>query len=87
MSAAVEDKRAPTIPAVYSDSLMNNAKVLAKFGRNYDFGVVRPSAKTGSKYPKVSEIMQLAITNALHRRKSVAESLDEAQKQLKVVLN
>ncbi len=87
LSAAVEDKRAPTIPAVYSDSLMNNAKVLAKFGRNYDFGVVRPSAKTGSKYPKVSEIMQLAITNALHRRKSVAESLDEAQKQLKVVLN
>lgn len=86
LAAAVEDNRAPTIAAVYEDEAMASAKVLAKFGSNYAFGVVRPSAAAGSKYPKVSEIMQLEITNALHQRKSVEEALNDAQAAIAAVL-
>lgn len=86
LAAAVEDNRAPTIPAVYADAAMGSAEILAKFGKNYDFGVVRPSATTGSNYPKVSEIMQLEVTNALHRKKSVEEALNDAQAQIEQVL-
>ena len=86
LAAAVEDKRAPTIPAVYNNAMMDDAKVLAKFGTNYNFGVVRPSADTGSNYPKVSETMQLAITNALNQTMSVADALNAAQADLEVIL-
>lgn len=86
LAAAVEDNRAPTISAVYDDPAMGGAEILAKFGKNYDFGVVRPSATTGSNYPKVSEIMQLEITNALHRQKTVEEALNDAQAQIEAVL-
>ncbi len=86
LTAAVEDNRAPTIPAIYDDAAMTSAEVLAKFGKNYDFGVVRPSASTGSKYPKISEIMQLAVTNALHQQKTVEEALNDAQSQIEAVL-
>ncbi|RYH11374.1 ABC transporter substrate-binding protein [Tropicimonas sp. IMCC6043] len=86
LAAAIDDNRAPTIPAVYENPDMAGAEVLAKFGSNYDFGVVRPSAETGSKYPKVSEIMQLEITNALHQQKTVEEALNDAQTQIEAVL-
>mgnify|MGYP001628208300 FL=1 len=66
---------------------MGSNEVLAKFGANYDFGVVRPSAGSGAKYPRVSEIMQLEITNALHRQKTVEEALNDAQKQLDALLS
>lgn len=84
--AAVQDNRAPTIPSVYDDPSMAENEVLAKFGKNYDFGVVRPSAGSGAKYPRVSEIMQLEITNALHRQKSVEEALTDAQTQIEALL-
>lgn len=87
LTAAIEDNRAPTIPSVYEDPSMGNNQVLSKFGANYDFGVVRPSAGTGSDYPRVSEIMQLEITNALHRQKSVEEALNDAQAQLEALLS
>lgn len=86
LTAAVEDNRAPTLPAVYDDEAMGAAEILSKFGKNYDFGVVRPSASTGSNYPKVSEIMQLEVTNALHRKKSVEEALNDAQAQIEAIL-
>ncbi len=86
LAAAVEDNRAPTISAVYDDPAMASAEVLAKLGKNYDFGVVRPSASTGSKYPKISEIMQLEVTNALHQQKTVEEALNDAQAQIEAVL-
>lgn len=86
LTAAVEDNRAPTIPSVYDDPSMGSNEVLAKFGANYDFGVVRPSAESGSNYPRVSEIMQLEITNALHQQKSVEEALNDAQAQIEALL-
>ncbi|WP_417522554.1 ABC transporter substrate-binding protein [Marinovum sp.] len=86
LAAAVNDNRAPTIPSVYEDPSMAENEVLAKFGSNYDFGVVRPSAGSGSKYPRVSEIMQLEITNALHRQKTVEEALNDAQEQLDALM-
>lgn len=87
LTAAVEDNRAPTIPSVYEDESMGSNEVLAKFGANYEFGVVRPSAGTGSDYPRVSEIMQLEITNALHRQKTVEDALNDAQAQLETLLS
>jgi len=87
LAAAVEDNRAPTIPAVYEDPAMADNEVLAKFGANYAFGVVRPSAGTGADYPRVSEVMQLEITNALHRQKTVEEALNDAQAQLEDLLS
>lgn len=86
LAAAIEDNRAPTMPAVYEDEAMAGATILAKLGANFEFGVVRPSASTGSKYPKVSEIMQLEITNALHRQKSVETALNDAQSALNALL-
>ena len=86
LTAAVEDNRAPTIQAVYDDEAMAGNETLAKFGKNYDFGVVRPSAGTGSDYPRVSEIMQLEITNALHQQKTVEEALNDAQAELEALL-
>ncbi|MBI1173118.1 extracellular solute-binding protein [bacterium] len=86
LAAAVEDNRAPTIPAVYKDPTMAKAEVLAKFGADFDFGVVRPSAEAGSNYPKVSEIMQIEITNALHKQKTVEQALNDAQSQIEAVL-
>ena len=86
LAAAVEDNRAPTLPAVYDDPAMAEAAVLAKFGGNYDVGVVRPSAGTGELYPQVSEIMQLEVTNALHRQKTVEEALNDAQAQIEALL-
>ena len=87
LTAAVEDNRAPTIPGIYDNDAMKGNAVLAKFGKNYDYGVVRPSAGSGSKYPRVSEIMQLEITNALHRQKTVEEALNDAQAQLDALLS
>lgn len=86
LMAALEANRAPAVPTIYDDPRMAAAQVLAKFGRNYDVGVVRPSAGTGSLYPRISEIMQLEITNALHRRKPVEEALDDAQDQIEALV-
>ena len=86
LAAAVEDSRAPTIPSVYEDKAMMSAEVLAKFGKNFDFGVVRPSATTGSNYPKVSETMQLAISSALNQRESVEDALNDAQSKIIAIL-
>ncbi len=87
LAAAVEQNRAPAVPAVYTDPALAKAAVLTKLGKDFDVGVVRPSATTGSLYPKVSEIMQLEITNALHRRKTVEQALNDAQKQIEALSN
>ena len=52
---------------------------------HFDVGVVRPSATTGSLYPKVSEIMQTEVTSALHRQKTVEQALNDAQQQIEAL--
>jgi len=86
LRAAVDQNRAPTVPKVYDDPAMSKAPVLAKLGKDFDVGVVRPSATTGSNYPKVSDIMQLEVTAALHQQKSVTDALNDAQKQIEALL-
>lgn len=86
LQAALDDNRAPSVPSVFDDPAMADAATLAKFGKNYDVGVVRPSAGTGSLYPRVSEVMQLEVTNALHEQKTVEEALNDAQAEIESLL-
>ena len=69
--AAVNASKSPGRMDVYSDPAMDSNEILRKFGEAYAAGVVRPSAQTGNLYPKVTDVMQLEITNALHRKKTV----------------
>lgn len=84
--AAVEASKSPGRMDVYDDPAMTDNKILQKFGQAYAAGVVRPSAQTGSRYPKVSDAMQIAITAALHRSKTVKEALSEAQARVEAIL-
>jgi multiple sugar transport system substrate-binding protein len=87
LKAALISAKAPTISAVYNDpTLAEKRPDLAKLGKNFDVGVVRPSAQTGAKYPQVSEIMQLEITAALHQQKTPEQALTDAETQLKALL-
>src|SRR5690606_22058981 len=87
LAAAADQNRSPALPAVYADPALAQSEVLTKLGKDFDVGVVRPSATTGNLYPKVSEIMQLEITNALHRQKTAEEALNDAQKQIEALSN
>jgi multiple sugar transport system substrate-binding protein len=80
-SAKVSNK-APTINAVYQDSSLKGS-VLQILGANYKVGVVRPSAETGERYNRVSQIMQTEITEALHQRKTPGEAMKDAENQIK----
>jgi multiple sugar transport system substrate-binding protein len=80
-SAKVSNK-APTINSVYKDSSLEGS-VLQILGANYKVGVVRPSAETGERYNRVSQIMQTEITEALHQRKTPAEAMKDAENQIK----
>lgn len=86
LEAALSANRAPGRSDVYADGKIKQAKLLAKLGANYDVGVVRPSATTGNLYPRVSEVMQLEVTKALHQQKSVEDALNDAAKQIKSIL-
>lgn len=86
LSAAVNASKSPGLMNVYADASMQDNQVMQKFGKAYAAGVVRPSAGTGSLYPKVSDIMQTAITSALHQSKSVEDALNEAQLSLEKLL-
>lgn len=86
LAAALDANRAPGRSDVYTDAKLANAGILAKLGANYDVGVVRPSAQTGNLYPRVSEVMQLEITNALHQRKTPEEAMGDAARQVKEIL-
>ena len=79
LSAAVNASKSPGRMDVYDDSARKDNEVLQKFGKAYAAGVVRPSARTGNLYPKVSDAMQIAITSALHQSKTVEEALNDAQ--------
>ena len=80
-SAKVSNK-APTINSVYQDASLKGS-VLQILGANYKVGVVRPSAETGERYNRVSQIMQAEITEALHQRKSPAQAMKDAEDQIK----
>ena len=80
-SAKVSNK-APTINSVYQDSSLKGS-VLQILGANYKVGVVRPSAETGERYNRVSQIMQAEITEALHQRKPPAQAMKDAEDQIK----
>ncbi|MGQ7845814.1 ABC transporter substrate-binding protein [Granulosicoccus sp. 3-233] len=86
LSAAVNASKSPGLMNVYDDAAMQDDEVLQKFGKAYAAGVVRPSAGTGSLYPKVSDVMQVAITSALHQSKTVEEALNDAQASLEKLL-
>lgn len=87
LTAAVEQNRSPALPAVYNDPALANSEVLTKLGKDFDVGVVRPSATTGNLYPKVSEIMQIEITSALHQQKTAEQALNDAQKAIEALSN
>ena len=87
LQAALIGAKAPTISAVYDDPVLKEKlPVLAKLGKNFDVGLVRPSAQTGEKYPQVSEIMQLEITAALQQQKTPEQALADAESQIKALL-
>ncbi|PHR20667.1 MAG: hypothetical protein COA37_14910 [Hoeflea sp.] len=86
LAAAIDENRAPGRTDVYAAPEMAEAALIQKFGENYAVGVVRPSAITGSLYPRVSEVMQTEVTNALHREKTVEEALNDAAAQVNSIL-
>ncbi|MEP0521024.1 MAG: ABC transporter substrate-binding protein [Hyphomicrobiales bacterium] len=86
LAAAIDENRAPGRTDVYSAPQMVDASLIRDFGTNYAVGVVRPSAATGSLYPRVSEAMQIEITNALHREKTVEQALNDAAAAVKSIL-
>ena len=82
IQSAKLSKRAPTRLAAYGDPSLKGS-VLEILGANYAVGVVRPSAETGAKYNRVSQIMQAEITQALHRKKTPAQAMADAEEQIK----
>ncbi len=85
--AALNASKSPGRMDVYDAPEMEQTEILSKFGKAYAVGVVRPSAQTGNQYPKVSDVMQIEITNALHRQKTVEEAMNDAADQIKTILN
>ena len=86
LSAALDENRAPGRTDVYKAPEMETASLIRYFGANFAVGVVRPSAKTGSLYPRVSEAMQIEITNALNQKKTVEKALNDAAAAVKQIL-
>ncbi|MCY0094208.1 ABC transporter substrate-binding protein [Hoeflea ulvae] len=86
LAAAIDENRAPGRTDVYAAPEMTEAALIQKFGEDYAVGVVRPSAITGSLYPRVSEVMQTEVTNALHRQKTVEEALNDAAAEVNSIL-
>lgn len=86
LAAALDENRAPGRTDVYDADEMADAALIRDFGANFAVGVVRPSAATGSLYPRVSEAMQIEITNALHQEKTVEEALNDAAAAVKQIL-
>lgn len=86
LAAAIDENRAPGRTDVYASSMMEKAALIQKFGANYSVGVVRPSATTGNLYPRVSDVMQTEVTNALHRKKPVEQALNDAAAAINTIL-
>jgi multiple sugar transport system substrate-binding protein len=84
--AAVNASKSPGRQDVYSDTSMASNEVLRKFGEAYAAGVVRPSAQTGNLYPKVTDVMQLEITNALHQNKTADQAMNDAAAAINKIL-
>ena len=84
--AAVNASKSPGRQDVYSDPAMANNEVLRKFGEAYAAGVVRPSAQTGNLYPKVTDVMQREITNALHQKKTAEKAMNDAAAAINEIL-
>lgn len=87
LSAAVASSKSPARMDVYEDPAMASNEVLVRFGEAYAAGVVRPSALTGSHYPRVADAMQIAITSALHQSKTVEEALNWAAATIKEIMS
>ncbi|MGV8988347.1 MAG: ABC transporter substrate-binding protein [Cypionkella sp.] len=85
--AAVHAAKSPGRMDVYADPALQGNDILQKFGAAYAAGVVRPSAATGSNYPKVSDAMQIAITEALHQSKTVEQALNDGQAAVEAILS
>ena len=85
--AAVNASKSPGRQDVYDDAEMADADVLRKFGEVYAAGVVRPSGPTGNQYPKVSDVMQIEITNALYQKKTVKDAMNDAASAIEKILS
>lgn len=85
--AAVNASKSPGRQDVYSDDAMASNEILRKFGEAYAAGVVRPSGPTGNLYPKVTDVMQIEITNALHQEKSVEDAMNDAAAAIEKILS
>jgi len=86
LSAAVNSSKSPGLMNVYDDEAMKDSKVIQQLGKSYAAGLVRPSARAGGVYPKVSEVMQIAVTSALHQSKTVEQALNQAQTSIEKLL-
>lgn len=86
LAAAIDENRAPGRTDVYDAPEMADAALISRFGANYDVGVVRPSAMTGSLYPRVTEAMLTEITNALHQQKTPQEAMNDAAEAVNAIL-
>ena len=85
--AAVNASKSPGRQDVYDDAAMADADVLRKFGEVYAAGVVRPSGPTGNQYPKISDVMQIEITNALYQKKTVEDAMNDAATAIEKILS
>ncbi|WP_342626096.1 hypothetical protein [Oceanicola granulosus] len=83
--AATNDNRAPGNQAVYNSEELSSMYPLSGFLTDFEYGVVRPSAEAGQNYPRISEIMQAELTEALHQEKTPEEALSDAAEQIRMV--
>ena len=77
----------PARAAVYQDPRLIEAfpQALKQYA-DFAVGDVRPSVVAGSKYPQLSDIMQVQITAALYRQKTPQQALNDAAARIRALL-
>jgi multiple sugar transport system substrate-binding protein len=86
-TATLVQGKVPVRSSVYDDPQVQAERPLvAQLGANFEYALTRPSARTGTAYPEISEIMQTEISAALLRRKSPERALRDAATQVRVIL-
>jgi multiple sugar transport system substrate-binding protein len=85
---AAESGNLPTRAGVDEDPALIAA--LGEAARGFEifnrYGNVRPSAETGAHYPEVSQVIQDAVSRALHQRQTPEEALAQAAAEIKRIL-
>lgn len=87
VQATLLQGKVPTRPAVYEHPAVQEERpTVAALGDNFLYSFARPSAETGTAYPRVSEIMQTELSAALLQQKTPEQALRDAQRQIESVL-